>query len=190
MAGLIKAIYALKHGQLPPTLHIETPNRHLRLESSRSFYLNDRLRNWPQTKNPRRAGLSSFGLGGTNVHVVLEEPPGRDFGFSIFGFWIAAAAGLCTDALQRHTPEALRRLASYLGRLNDDAQVGLGSLCLAAAWGATPQRRRLSLVARSRDQLADKLQLFLHLPEQAQTEGSLIFQAPPGSRDPWLKRRP
>ena len=60
MAGLFKAIGAVAHAQLPATLHLETPNRHLTLESS-PFYLNDRLRPWPASPHPRRAGVSSFG---------------------------------------------------------------------------------------------------------------------------------
>ena len=62
--------------QLPPTLHFDQPNRHLQLETS-AFWINDRLRPWPApfAKRPRRAGVSAFGFGGTNVHLLLREPP-------------------------------------------------------------------------------------------------------------------
>lgn len=74
VAGLIKALLALQHGVLPPSLHFERPNPNIDFENS-PFYVNTSLRQWPRGETPRRAGVSSFGLGGTNAHVVLEEAP-------------------------------------------------------------------------------------------------------------------
>lgn len=77
VAGLIKAAFALYHQVLPPTLKISAPNPRLALERS-PFYLNPELRPWLNPSPvPRRAALSSFGFGGSNFHVVLEEPPAR-----------------------------------------------------------------------------------------------------------------
>ena len=73
VAGLIKAILALEHGEIPPSINFERPNPQLELERT-PFYVNNRLAPW-KTDGPRRAGVSSFGLGGTNVHAVLEEAP-------------------------------------------------------------------------------------------------------------------
>jgi acyl transferase domain-containing protein len=74
IAGLIKTVLALARKKLPPSLHFETPNPRLELETS-PFYVNARLAEWPGGDGPRRAGVSSFGMGGTNAHVVLEEAP-------------------------------------------------------------------------------------------------------------------
>ena len=74
VAGLIKTILALKHGQLPATLHFQNPNPNIEFEDS-PFFVNDRLRDWPASGSPRRAGVTSLGIGGTNAHVVLEEAP-------------------------------------------------------------------------------------------------------------------
>ena len=74
VASLIKTALALRHGQIPPSIHCQTPNPALHLEES-PFYLNTELRPWPRGNTPRRAGVSSFGVGGTNAHVVLEEAP-------------------------------------------------------------------------------------------------------------------
>lgn len=74
VAGLIKTVQALKHGQIPPSLHYTQPNPQIDFANS-PFYVNDRLRPWPENATPRRAGVSSFGIGGTNAHVVLEEAP-------------------------------------------------------------------------------------------------------------------
>ena len=75
VAGLIKTVLALKHKQIPPSLHFEQPNREIDFANS-PFYVNNRLSEW-ETRNgaPRRAGVSSFGIGGTNAHVVVEEAP-------------------------------------------------------------------------------------------------------------------
>ncbi|MFS0838697.1 HAD-IIIC family phosphatase [Paenibacillus sp. 1P03SA] len=74
VAGFIKAVLALAHKQLPPTLHYERPNPKIDFENS-PFFVNDRLRDWTNDSFPLRAGVSSFGIGGTNAHVVLEEAP-------------------------------------------------------------------------------------------------------------------
>jgi len=74
IGGLLKTIQALRHGQLPPSLHFETPSPMIDFASS-PFYVNTRLRPWEVEGAPRRAGVSSFGVGGTNAHVILEEAP-------------------------------------------------------------------------------------------------------------------
>ncbi|MEP3114223.1 SDR family NAD(P)-dependent oxidoreductase [Nisaea sp.] len=76
ITGLIKATLALQHREIPPSLHFKRPNPEIDLSAS-SFAVNDTLRPWPALPDnaPRRAGISSFGIGGTNAHVVLEEAP-------------------------------------------------------------------------------------------------------------------
>ncbi|HZX27069.1 MAG TPA: condensation domain-containing protein, partial [Telluria sp.] len=74
VAGLIKTTLALKHRQIPPSLHFATPNPHIDF-SSTAFHVNAALRSWPERGGTRLAGVSSFGIGGTNAHVVVEEYP-------------------------------------------------------------------------------------------------------------------
>ncbi len=74
VAGLIKTTLALKHRQIPPTLHFEHPNPDIDFANS-PFYVNTTLKDWEWSSTPRRAGVSAFGLGGTNAHVVMEEAP-------------------------------------------------------------------------------------------------------------------
>lgn len=74
VAGFIKAALALKHRQIPPSLHFNTPNPLIDF-SKGPFRVATQLQDWPKEDHPRRAGISSFGIGGTNAHVVLEEPP-------------------------------------------------------------------------------------------------------------------
>ncbi len=74
VTGLIKTVLALKHQQIPPSLHFEKPNSEIDFANS-PFYVNTKLSEWKTNGLPRRAGVSSFGVGGTNAHVILEEAP-------------------------------------------------------------------------------------------------------------------
>jgi acyl transferase domain-containing protein/acyl carrier protein len=73
-AGLIKTVMALEHQAIPPSLHFATPNPHINFPDS-AFYVNTQLSDWKRGERPRIAGVSSFGVGGTNAHVVVEEAP-------------------------------------------------------------------------------------------------------------------
>ena len=73
VAGLIKTVLAVEHGEVPPSPNFAQPNPRLDLEDG-PFFVDRQARPWPE-EGPRRAGVSSFGLGGTNAHVVLEEAP-------------------------------------------------------------------------------------------------------------------
>ncbi|HEU4535659.1 MAG TPA: polyketide synthase, partial [Polyangiaceae bacterium] len=74
IAGLIKAALALAHRRIPPSLHFRAPNPAIDFANG-PFFVATELREWPASGSPRRAGVSGFGLGGTNAHVVLEEAP-------------------------------------------------------------------------------------------------------------------
>ena len=74
VAGVIKVALALRHRQLPPTLHYQSPNPQIDFENS-PFYVADALQSWQSYGTPRRAAVSMFGLGGTNAHILLEEAP-------------------------------------------------------------------------------------------------------------------
>jgi len=74
VAGLIKAALALKYRQIPPSINFEQANPQIDFAGS-PFFVNTELMEWPSDNVPRRAGVTSLGVGGTNVHVVLEEPP-------------------------------------------------------------------------------------------------------------------
>ncbi|MFF5173722.1 amino acid adenylation domain-containing protein [Micromonospora sp. NPDC000089] len=74
VTGLIKAVLQLKHRELVPSLHFDKPNPEINFDDS-PFVVNTELREWTVTDVPRRIGVSSFGMGGTNAHVVLEEAP-------------------------------------------------------------------------------------------------------------------
>jgi acyl transferase domain-containing protein/thioesterase domain-containing protein/NADPH-dependent curcumin reductase CurA/NAD(P)-dependent dehydrogenase (short-subunit alcohol dehydrogenase family)/acyl carrier protein len=74
VAAFIKTVLALGHGQIPPSLHYEAPNPQIDFAGS-PFFVNARLAAWPARAEPRRAGITSLGAGGTNCHVIVEESP-------------------------------------------------------------------------------------------------------------------
>ena len=112
VAGLIKTVLALKHRQIPPSLHFETPNPEIDFAAS-PFFVNTRLREWEQIgAAPRHAGVSSFGVGGTNAHVVLEEwvAPVRETGG---GSELLVLSARTEGALERMTDELAQHLSEH-----------------------------------------------------------------------------
>jgi non-ribosomal peptide synthase protein (TIGR01720 family) len=132
VAGLIKTVLALAHGQLPPSLHYRTPNPAIDFDGG-PFYVNARLAEWKAGATPRRAGVSSFGIGGTNAHVVVEEapPPSVDPAppRSHQLLTLSAKTATALDAMTRNLAEHLKRHPEV--RLSDVAytlQVGRKAL--------------------------------------------------------------
>ena len=76
IAGLLKVVLALQHRQIPPNLHFQKMNPYISLDGT-SFHLPTELTDWTVSGDHRVAGISSFGFGGTNCHLIVEQPPER-----------------------------------------------------------------------------------------------------------------
>ncbi|MBK9945446.1 MAG: amino acid adenylation domain-containing protein [Kouleothrix sp.] len=150
IAGLIKATLALKHAQIPPSLHFSQPNPQIDFAAG-PFYVNAQLAAWPTTGQPRRAGVSSFGIGGTNAHVVLEqapeqapEPPGQPWQLVL----LSAKTAPALDA-------AAANMAAYL-RHNPGAN--LADLAYTLQVGRSRFSHRRAVLCRTTDEAAGALE--------------------------------
>ncbi|KOP26730.1 hypothetical protein AMR41_08910 [Hapalosiphon sp. MRB220] len=102
VAGLIKTVLALKHKQIPPSLHFEEPNQQIDFDNS-PFYVNTTLTAWEVNGIPRRAGVSSFGIGGTNAHIILEEAPALEVSTSSRSWQLLLLSAKTATALETAT---------------------------------------------------------------------------------------
>lgn len=148
-AGLIKTALALKHKQMPPSLHFEAPNPQINFADS-PFFVNNEPRPWPRTDHPRRAGVSSFGIGGTNAHAILEEAPERPP--------LPEPRPLYPIPLAARTPTALaaakKRLAAHL-QANPD--LSLADTAYTLLVGRKPFNHRSVLLAHSTEDASQQL---------------------------------
>ncbi|MBN8739346.1 MAG: hypothetical protein BGP24_06815 [Lysobacterales bacterium 69-70] len=147
IAGLIKVVLALGEETLPASLHFAVPNRHIAWSHS-TLQVCDRPYRWPRGEATRRAGVASFGFGGTNAHVIVEEAPA------------AMPAIRAREAnvlvLSARSADALRDLAgAYAGLLERNADAA--TLCAAAAQGRSRFRHRLALAGENAALLAERL---------------------------------
>ena len=135
VAGFIKTVLALEHAQIPPSLNFSKPNPLIDFGTS-PFFVNTELRDWESLDPPRRAGITSLGIGGTNAHAILEEAPAAESGDS--REWQL----LTLSAKSRSAVEALTR--SYSGELSDQP-VAIADVAYTCHLGrkAFPVRRAL-----------------------------------------------
>ncbi|KIF72837.1 hypothetical protein QR77_00045, partial [Streptomyces sp. 150FB] len=146
IAGLFKAVLALRHGTIPAGLHLREQNPYLELDGG-PFEIATTARPWPEPRDgagnglPRRAGVSSFGFGGANAHIVLEEPPMPDTGAK------DTAAAEQLFVLSARTPEALRHTAERLADHLADQDVPAGDLAYTLQTGRDAMTHRLAVVA-------------------------------------------
>lgn len=138
VAGLIKTVLALKHGQLPPSLHFTEPNPQIDFDNS-PFFINQHLREWQQTETPRRAGVSSFGIGGTNVHVVLEEAPAAESSGGSRPHQLLIVSAKSEAALESATSNLVRYL-------KENGEVALADIAYTLQVGRTAHDHRRSVV--------------------------------------------
>ncbi len=166
IAGLIKAALALQRRQVPPSLHFNRPNPLIPFAALRLQVANA-LTPWPAREDEvARAGVSAFGWGGTNCHLVLEGAE-------------SAAAQLL--ALAAESREGLHAAAAVLrARAADPTGVGLLELCRESSQSANG-RHRLAITAHTRAELVEKLDAFL---EGRKVAGLVSGEA--AARPPWL----
>ncbi|WP_051287454.1 type I polyketide synthase [Paenibacillus taiwanensis] len=170
IAGVIRATLALYYKQLPPMVHFQTPNRQINFADS-PVYVETRLQTWESAPNhPRRCGVSSFGLSGTNAHLVMEEapqpPPASDVqqhagaGFHLF------------TASARNRSQLRVLLTHYVEHLVADGSQSsqrLGDWCYTVNTSRGHYAYRIAAVVQTMDQLREVLERVV-LEKQDQSE--------------------
>ncbi|WP_308015680.1 SDR family NAD(P)-dependent oxidoreductase, partial [Streptomyces huiliensis] len=132
-AGVIKTVMALRHGVLPQTLHAEERTPHVDWSSGAVELLTER-RDWPETGRPRRAAVSSFGVSGTNAHVILEQAPEEEPAVD------GGGVGVLPWVVTGRTPDALRAQAARLAEAVEDADPARVGWSLASGRSAFEHR--------------------------------------------------
>ena len=150
IAGLLKTVLALEHGELPPSLNFERPNRQIDFAHS-PFFVNTELRPWrPSPDRVRRAGVSSFGVGGTNAHVIVEEAPPAGPSGSAKPWQLLTLSGRTETAL-------LAASTAVFGAIERSPSVELADVAWSLQTGRADFAFRHALVCRDRADALAKL---------------------------------
>ncbi|MGW7369981.1 beta-ketoacyl synthase N-terminal-like domain-containing protein, partial [Streptomyces sp. NPDC054841] len=148
LAGLVKVLLCLWHGEIPPLAGYEIPGAHLDLTGG-PFVIPTELRPW-RSDGPRRAGISAFGMGGTNAHIVVEEYSAAP---SAADAPVPSRLGEHLLLLSAHTPEGLARRAADLERQLRAEPSAAGALCRSADVGRDHLRYRVAVLGSTADAL-------------------------------------
>lgn len=149
VAGFIKTVLALRHKQIPASLNFETPNPAIDFENS-PIYVNTKLRPW-SVPSPLRAGISSFGMGGTNAHVILQEAPERQ---------PSGKSRLCQLLLlSARTENALAQASRNLAHhLKEDESASLADVAYTLQIGRKKFAHRQEFVCSNRNEAIEALE--------------------------------
>ena len=190
VAGLIKTALMLKHGKISASLHLKELNPAIPWETL-PLSIPRELRDWPTSSAPLIAGVSAFGIAGTNAHVVLTEAPAKESAEE-------APQGLAHGhvlPLSAASTEGLAAVArAYILALENEGAASFTDICYTASLRRTHLEHRLALVATNRSEAAEALKAFLRgerLPgvyaERAKTDPprKIVFVCP-GQGSQWV----
>ncbi|NLD48407.1 MAG: SDR family NAD(P)-dependent oxidoreductase [Clostridiaceae bacterium] len=151
IAGLIKLVLSLKEKKIPPLLHFNRPNEKISFEDS-PVYVNNVLSDWETDGFPRRAGISAFGFGGTNCHVVLEEAPELEHEV------IEEKAHILT--LSAKSGKSVQNMITdYIDFIKSAKDVPVRDICYTASTGRGHYEHRLAIIIKNVKELEEKLQM-------------------------------
>jgi acyl transferase domain-containing protein/acyl-CoA synthetase (AMP-forming)/AMP-acid ligase II/NAD(P)-dependent dehydrogenase (short-subunit alcohol dehydrogenase family)/acyl carrier protein len=157
IASFIKVVLALKNKKIPPNVNLSTPNPMIKFTET-PFYLTENTKDWKVSEGiKRRAAINSFGFGGTNCHMLIEEAP-ASVEVSLEGEDREDTLPKQVLCLTAHTEEALRQKISNLAAfLKEHKNNSLGDICYTENNITTVFKHRCSVVSASVDELIEKL---------------------------------
>ncbi|UPV79864.1 type I polyketide synthase [Bacillus rugosus] len=170
VAGFIKTVMMLHHKMLPPAFHYQKSNPRIKFENT-PFFVNTELTEWESLQGPRRAGVSAFGIGGANAHVVLEEPPSLTDEMPAGGPELVVLSARTRQELTR----SMDQLADFLRR---NPEAPLPAIARTLQLGRKQFQYRISFVASHRKDLLDQLSEHRHkkqITESAVVPSSTMF---------------
>lgn len=176
VVSLIKAVLAVKHGEMPPTLGFEKPNPAINFASS-PFVVNDKLTPWPVSAAPRRAGVNSLGVGGTNAHAIIEQAPTRNVAAKAVAD-VGPQILVLSAKSRKVLDDAGRRLAKHIEANPDLALEDVAHTLLDGRRHF--EHRRVAAVANRADAIAlldqpDMHRVFTHTPVEGKAEAVFLF---------------
>ena len=190
MAGLLKCVLAFEHEEIPASLHLRTRNPAVPWATLPFEIPQDRV-SWPRGSRPRFAGVSAFGIAGTNAHIVLEEAPA----VSARSVESPAETSVWPLVLSAASRAGLRALAAqYADLISGPDAPSVRDVCASAALHRTSLAERAVFIVRDRDALVERLRQFAagdaqaaDVARRAESDGArrvaLIF---PGQGGQWL----
>ncbi|MGM1062425.1 SDR family NAD(P)-dependent oxidoreductase [Saccharothrix sp. Mg75] len=183
VAGVLKVVLALRHGVLPRTLHVDEPTSEVDWSSGAVSLLTEPVP-WPRSDRPRRAGVSAFGISGTNAHLIIEEAPVE--GAPVAEPVAVPEPGVVPWVLSGRTAPALRAQAVRLADVGDARPADVG-LSLA---GRSAFAHRAVVVGRGRDELLAGLAAVAAgdpgvVSGVAKSDGRVVFVFP-GQGSQWV----
>jgi amino acid adenylation domain-containing protein len=172
--GLIKTILQLQHGLIPPLLHFRSPNPKIDFADSPFFPVTE-LMEWKRGETPRRAGVSAFGVGGTNAHVVVEEaPPPVES---------CPSRPVQLLVLSARTQSALEAMAANLAaHLDEHPEVNLADVAFTLQRGRKPFAHRFATVVSTASEAVSRLRSLgsgpVYTGKAMGNEPSMVFLLP------------
>lgn len=170
LAGLIKTTLALEHELLPPSLNWKAPNPKLQIEKT-PFYVVHQPQAWPRTAQPRRAGISSFGVGGTNAHAILEEAPQAEPSSPGRNQQIITLSAKTKQGLSEYA----KNLATYLA---NNLDINMADVASTLQRGRKAFLQRLSFTCHSAQEAVDILRSEKYNTSEEKNFTNAVFMFP------------